>query len=675
MRTKVTLFLLFLNVALFFFIFHFERDWRTERAALEVRRKVLGPETASIRAIAVASTGGLAPYRLEQRGEESWFLTEPMEWPANLQAVHRIISNLQQLENITSFSVHDVLKNGQTLADYGLDRPQLVVTLASGGPEVTGTAPVTTVLRIGELTKPDAAKGEQSLFVLSPDGTRIHVVSRELVDSLSVPLDQLRSDAILTIPVYEASSLLLQATPPGAPGSAPAPGPRVRLRPDRDGRWRFEAPLVDVLADKELTELAINGLDALRVKRFVANPPAGPLPSAAPLLRVAIEGNGRREALLVGEPVAARDTAAAEGGREYYAQLEGRSALFTVFIPGALMSDLSNAPEALRDRHVLDFDAAAVTAITLDAPSQHQPEITLQRLGASAGDGTGWQIVQGGDGAAGPQRADSGAVQTLLNQLSLLTAVAFQSDVPQAADLENWGFNLPEREIRLTLAAAPGAAPTPPLLLQIGVPTQMKDRAYAKLGNAPSVYAVSPDILRETPLAPGDWRDRVLPFLPAGARITALRITDLASKALVAEWKAAAGLVSPAPAAPGMAAAAPALIAQLGALRARRFLPDGFSATVKDEAGVPRPWRYRLEADLSLPAGAGGAEARTATLWFTERASGGVQYAGSSEFNAVFTIEQPLLEALWALTYGARDPGPAAAPPPAVPAPAAAVAK
>ena len=49
MRTKVTLVLVFLNVALFFFIFKFERGWRTERASLEARRRVLGPESADIR--------------------------------------------------------------------------------------------------------------------------------------------------------------------------------------------------------------------------------------------------------------------------------------------------------------------------------------------------------------------------------------------------------------------------------------------------------------------------------------------------------------------------------------------------------------------------------------------------------------------------------------------------
>jgi hypothetical protein len=665
MRTKVTLFLLFLNVALFFFIFHFERDWRTERAALEVRRRVLGPETAALRSIQVAATGGgITPYQLEQRGEESWFLTQPQEWPANLPAVHRIVSDLQLLENITSFSVHDVLKNGQSLADYGLDPPRMVVTLTSGGPEVTGTAPVTTLLRIGETTKADAAKGEQSVFVLSPDGARIHVVGRELLDGLSLPLDQLRSDTILLIPEYEARSLFLQATAPAAPASAPVPGPHVRLRTDRDG-WRFEAPLPDARADKDATELALSGLGALRVKSFVANPPAGASPSANPVLSVTIDGNGRRETLFVGQPVEPAESAAAAGGdREYYAELEKRPALFTVVIPGPLMATLSNAQEALRDRHVLDFDATAVTAITLAAPSQHQAEITLQRLEG----GTGWQIVQRGDGASGPQRADPGAVQALLNQLALLKATAFQSEAPQAADIENWGFNLPARLVTLSLAPGAGGGPTPQILLQIGVPTPQDDHAYARVVGTPSIYAVSPDILGETSVTPQDWRDRLLPFLPTGARITGLHITDLAKAAPVLEWKADGGIVFPAGApAPETAAAVQDLIDhQLGALRASHFVRDAFSETeVKDETGATRHWLYQLVADLSLPAGAGGAQTGTATLWLTDRLSGTQQLAGSPEFKAVFAIEQPLLDDLFHITY-TRDPGPL---PPAAPLP------
>ena len=77
-------------------------------------------------------------------GATGWFLTRPIEWRANPNAVSRIISDLQFLEHETSFAVRDVVKNGQSLADYGLDHPKLTVSFTSGGPDTTGAAPVTT---------------------------------------------------------------------------------------------------------------------------------------------------------------------------------------------------------------------------------------------------------------------------------------------------------------------------------------------------------------------------------------------------------------------------------------------------------------------------------------------------------------------------------------------------
>jgi hypothetical protein len=61
-----------------------------------------------------------------------------------------------------------------------------------------------------------------------------------------------------------------------------------------------------------------------------------------------------------------------------------------------------------------------------------------------------------------------------------------------------------------------------------------------------------------------------------------------------------------------------------------------------------RPWKYRLDATVLLPGGSG--QVTTMTLWFAERTGGAEQLAGSKDFGAVFTIEQPLLDALFALT-------------------------
>lgn len=621
MRSKVTLVLLFLNVALFFFIFYFERDWRIERASQESRHRVLGAEAANIQTLEVASAAPGPNFSLERRGD-TWFITRPVEWPANPVAVSHILNELQILENVTSFKTSDLDKNGQKLADYGLDQPKLTLTFSSGG-EASGGPPRTTVLRIGDTTK----VGDH-LYLLSSDGQKIHVVGRSLADSLSVPFDQLRSDIVFSIQSFEARSLSLQTTASSG----------VRVRVDREGsRWLFRTP-VNARAAKNATELAINALDALRVKAFVLqNPPATP-PSAAPTLRVTIEGNNRHETLFLGGRVGQDD--------DYFAQLEDRKAVFTVPVPRELMEMLRDSADRLRDRHILDFDAAAVTSIALSA--LNQPEIALQRLeSGTAGRQAAWQIMRRGGGAQPTQAlaADTGAVQRLLDHLETLSAQKFQSDAPTNADIEEWGFNRPEREITLTIGGT-SATQT----LQIGIPTKRENVAYARIAGLPSVYAVEPDILAETSASPLAWRERLLSTLPEAARITSLSLSNAADGSPIYERKLADGetwekvLESETPA---RRAAVGAIVAQLRTLRAARFQQDGFPDKVL-AAGEMRPWKYRLDATVSLPGGSG--QTTTLTLWIAERTGGTEQFAGSKEIGAVFALEQPLLDALFTLT-------------------------
>ena len=628
MRSKVTLVLLFLNVALFFFIFYFERDWRIERASQEARRRVLGAEASNIRRLEVTGTSPGSSFSLERRGD-AWFLTRPVDWPANPNAVSRILNELQFLEHETSFSTRDLEKNGLKLADYGLDQPRLTLSFTSGDEGSSGTpAAQTTVLRIGDTTNVGG-----HLYLLSSDGEKIHVVSRSLADSLSIPFDQLRSDVLFTIQVFEAQSLNLQTAAPSS----------VRVRLDRDrqsGRWLFRTP-VNARAAKNATELAINALDALRVKTFVLQNPPATAPSAAPLLRVTIEGNNRHETLFVG--------ARSGGDDDYLAQLEDRRAVFTVSIPPALMETLKNAADDLRDRHILDFDATAVTSIALSA--LNQPELALQRLEAAAGGhGADWQIIRRGGAAQASQAlsADSAAVQRLLDQLETLSALRFQSDAPTNADIEDWGFNRPEREITLTL----GGTPPTQVTLQIGLPTKRENVAYARIAGLPTVYAVEPDILRDTSASPLAWRDRLLGSLPASARITSLTLSNVGDNSVIYSHKLADGetwdAALVAETAPRREAVT-SLLSQLRTLRAATFVQDGFPDKVF-AAGEVRSWKYRLDAAVSLPGGAGSWQVNTMTLWFAERTGGAEQFAGSKDFGVVFTIEQPLLDALFRLT-------------------------
>jgi hypothetical protein len=651
-RTKVTLVLIFLNVALFFFIFKFERAWRTDAALQETRRRVLGSETADIRSIAVTNGNGGQVFQVV-RTRDDWLLTQPIDWPANRDAVQRIISELQLLDDETNFKVADLAKNGMSLADYGLDKPKMTVAFASGGAAPTSTEPTaapTTLLRLGDTT-PDLNR----LYVLSPDGTRIHVVNRALVDALSVSVEQLRADTIFTIHVFEARALSVQSS-----------GARARIRRE-GGAWLFDT-IINAHASKTAMDLTINALNKLHVKSFPSAPP--PPPSDAPSLRVTIDGNGRSETLVLGNPVntgavataapAATSSPTSEPETEYFAQLAGpnsvRAPVFTVVVSNQLLENLRHAQEDLRERRILEFDPASVASVTLSAPNR--PGVTLQRLDVSNAESP-WQVVRRTDSAAGAQAipADMRATRQLLDKLSLLSATKFESDVPSSAQLEAWGFNRPEREITLALTAAPGAI-NRSLLLQLGVDGH--GGIFARVGAngsevGTSVYAVNVDLVEDFPVDLIAWRDRTLRELPSTARVSAVKLTDLSTAKVIYETTLDAG--GQAANAPRDPAALPAILGALRSLHAKRLVQEGFPEKVM-VGGDERSWRYQLDATVVLPGGGGGEQTNTSTLFFTERTGGAHQLGGAKDLDLVFELEQPLVDALWSLTYGGRDPGP-----------------
>ena len=81
MRTKVTLFLVFLNVALFFYIFKFEQNWQTERERVEKGLLVLGAAATNLQSIQISGPALRAPVDLRRHGNEGGFVTKPFEWP------------------------------------------------------------------------------------------------------------------------------------------------------------------------------------------------------------------------------------------------------------------------------------------------------------------------------------------------------------------------------------------------------------------------------------------------------------------------------------------------------------------------------------------------------------------------------------------------------------------
>ena len=649
MRTKVTLILLLLNVALLAVIIYARREWQADQDLARLSRRVFGDEAINTKSLEITTAGSDRKIRLERAGDNApWELKAPINWPANDFAVRPIIHELVFLEPQTSFPVEGLEKNGQSLADYGLNPPRLTLTFTRPS-LVPGAPDVTTRLQIG-----DTAKIGNRLYILSPDGKTVHVVGRGLADKLIVGMEELRTDTLFTIPVFEVRSLGLQNA---------APAPRVRLRRGDGARWAFEAPIV-ARASKAAAEVVVSGLNRLRALDFLPETSAADAGLDKPSLRVTIEGNSRRETLLVGRPYpvdASIKKDPANPVAYFYARMADRLQIFVTSIPDGkdgLLDTLRLAQDKLRDTRILDFDPAAVTAISLAAPGQPEP-LVLRREDQAPGSTapTSWVIVRPSGAPALP--ADSQLVSNLLQRLALLTVTkpssdesGFLRDAPSSAEVENYGFNLPQRVITLTLAGSP------PVTLQLGVSGANGGTVQARVLGQSFIYAVAPDTLNEFPVVASVYRERILRTLPEGSRITGLTLTgnDAANKPLVSfkladnqSWDdALAGETE------SRRAAIKAVLASLTTLRAKQFVNETFTDTTLVD-GRPTTWKYTLEATLAL--GGGGVQTGVTTLQLAERSGGGTQLAGSKEFGVVFAIEQPLLDALWTLTYGDRDPG------------------
>ena len=676
MRSKVTVVLLFLNVVLFAYIYFYDKPRIDEMKTLEARRRVYGPEVATIETLTRRNRAG-ETVKFEKRAD-AWWLTAPYEWPADRNAVAGISNTLQLLEHETSFAVAELAQSGRSLADYGLADPALTLQFTSAGKSYT--------TKIGDVT----AVGNR-LYILSPDGARIHVVNRSLIENIGLPLATLRAPSIFSVPVFEVRSLNVQT-------AAPA-NLKVRLRRDNAARWAFEAP-INARASKSAVEVTINAVNALTAKNFLEARDTDLERTGlnSPVLRVTLEGNARRETLLLGHPtgvaplpgnpaergVPGTNTGPAAAGNgappietEYFAKIEDKAVVFSTVVPKPLLDVLRAAQEELRDPRVLDFEPATVTAFTLGAPGQ--PELSLQKLEG----GQDWQAVVRVSGSA-PQTtaADPAVVAELLRKIALLTArearpgsPKFLSDAPAAIDLENWGFNRPEREITLNLSTGGGPLGKEPstLTLQVGLSPDKPGEAFARVTNAPFVYQILPDILDDAPLAARHFRQRVLRDLPEAAHVTTLKLSALPAHEVVFTATNAVALTAESLATAKISEKGRQVLAtllkQVRTLAAKSFTAGTFTPDHAETPSGPQPWKYQLDVTTNFPGGGGAAQNSTLTLFFTERLGGMTMFAGTADFGGVvFEVTQELLDAIFALTYAEKqDPGPAV--PPAAPTP------
>lgn len=613
MRTRLTLSLLAANLVLFGLIFYLNHQGHTDGSG-DRSRRVFGAEAKNLDYLEIRLAAEEEP-RVLRRDGEKWNVRGPIQWPANVFAVNRILQQIEFLEKETSFRTSDLRRTGQSLDHYGLDSPRAVLVFGRGSQRYE--------VRVGEPT--DIGN---RLYILDPSGELIHVVHREFAQTLSLSLNDLRSETVFHIPLFEVRSLNVQL------------GTHSKVRVARkDQQWRFETPF-QTRADRKAVEAVVNRLNGLQIRGFEkeeADPADFGLNN--PSMRITLDGNGRRETLLIGSQAAGRKEP------HLYAKLADNPTVFT--LAEDPLEAIRNAQDLLRDRKVLNFERNPLTSINLAIPGG--TEVLLQKLETDQ-----WQIVSRfEDQSVRILPADTALVDRLLDALEDAHVLKFENDAPSDADLARYGFDRPQRVVTL-------AGETPVELMLGGyVPDSKGSAVYARLSNNRFVYTVDASLLREVPVSNQYFRDRLLLRQPDGAIISSLRLRDLESDEVVfeaslpspdASWKeTVAGLPEK------QREAVLRLLPELRNLRVQRYMREGFTSELVAN-GKPISFSYSLEADLLLAGGEAPRKSKLELL-LTDRLGGQTLLAGSEEFDAVFAVRQNLLDALAPLLFERSRPG------------------
>jgi hypothetical protein len=617
MRFKFTIFLFALNIITFGLIAYLNNQAKQTEFSTGGLSAQIGRELIEADRIELSGRGLDKPRILERRGS-SWALIEPMQWSANYFAINRILNQLQFLEEEASFTIEEIEKAGQTLADYGLAEPILKLTIAEKDEAVS--------LRIGTVTEIG-----NKVYLLGPNQREIFVVNSEVIGGLLVDLNDLRTREIFDIPVFEVAALGLQIR-----SENPGDGNYLKVRLARNsGEWTFEAPL-SAKADPALVNGTINTLTAAKVGRFVEAAEIDPLLQGLenPFMRVTIHGNKRRQTLLIGniDPVS-------QGAAEYFAKLEDNPAVFTV--SARPFDDLREAQEALRERNFMSFDRDALSAVNI---AENGRKIRLQKL--ETGD---WQVLESTeDSEIRPHRADPEIIQTLIDHLAGLRAIGFAVDAPSPTDNNRLGFNQPRRIVTLSLKNEEAIS------LTLAHPEDDENGLYARTTGADFIYEVDrQSTLNILPLNTRHYRIRSLDTLPQAAKISAIRLSridtdqdvfNLSLNDAAADWVALLEMLDA-----KTAGHIEELLASVRTFRVDSYLLDRFEHSYPLNREKSLPWVYRLSATIQLPGGETDRE-ETREYFFTERISGTIQGGGSERHKSIFEIPQTLIDTLYELT-------------------------
>ncbi len=323
MKLNKILIYLSILVALVAYVYFVEiRHKRNKQASEEKAARIVQMEKDKIVRIELASHD---KGKIElKKPAKTWVLTSPIKTKADEAAV---ASLLQSIADAKSEKV--VLKKGAKWAEYGLDKPEFSVSLA--------TKDKTADVHFGS-----ANPAKTSYYVRVDDQPRLLLVPDTLKISLNKSAFDLRDKTVVSISPDQVDRIAVSTK-----------GKEIELQREAKDKWAMVKP-ERIRVKATLVAGDLRTLTNLTAKSIIDNPTkeGDPYGLDNPEETILMAGKKREQTLLVGAPEKKQDIKGTVPNR--YARIKGRDDVYV--IDGQSLKSLKTGIEELRDRSLLTFN-------------------------------------------------------------------------------------------------------------------------------------------------------------------------------------------------------------------------------------------------------------------------------------------------------------------------------
>ena len=481
MNTKTTKWLVLTAVALFLFIFFFER--RTEETSTAPQKLSLLLPNLKPALVTQIEVGQDKLNLRAIRTNEAWLLTAPLTYPALATPIENLARAVSELRGRTLIAEAAGITQNSTLTNYGLLPPRATIRLQSG----TNRAE----LHLGARTP----IGDE-FYLRVGDSSAIYVAAAKLLEQLPASLTDWRSPAFLDFTGINFNRVNLRV------------GPR-QTEMQRDAAkqiWRLTVPPPAKRADSARFNQLLEHLQRWPVQAFLSDDPQIDLDRfglATPDAELTFSsGTNQLLAVQFGKSPT-NDPTLVFARRLSHTNI--------VAVPRAWLEPLRAPYWEFAEHHLVDpLPATGVDVIEI----QGRDTFTLRRQTNDI-----WRVVEPLNFAADPA-----LVADFLNNLAQLEAGEIAKEV--VTDFAPYGLATPtHRYTLLTTRTNAAGVLTNQIFSQLDFGTREKDRIFARRHDESSVYIAPRGDFERFPDSLYQVRDRQI-WNFASTNATAVTITQ-----------------------------------------------------------------------------------------------------------------------------------------------------